>query len=172
MRTDGTFFNPSARQRNTAVHEGVMPVEKVNYGRWLFRLITWDGLLPGCVVLVPTVIEFLIPNNRGAIEFASVMLPVIGLLIRIRLGLRHIGSNHCTVAARCFQLCAFVLGILLLGLIECVLMLTHVMPPLIFVDWTDIVECAIPFLIYATLMAIAMYPGRAPSQQETAGGLM
>lgn len=142
---------------------------RVNYGQWLIRLVTWDGLLPGCIVLAPSVVEFLFPKNREAIELVSVMLPVIGLSIRIRLGSRHIGSNHCSVTIRCFQMCAFILGLLLLGLVECVLVLTHVMPVgALFVDSRDVVIWATVFSIYLFAMAIAMYPGRAISHLEMA----
>ena len=141
-----------------------MPVKELNYSLWLFRLITWDGLLPGCVVLVPIVIGFLFPNNRGPIELAAVVLPSAGFFIRIRAGAGHIASNHCSITVRRIQLCAFVLGIFPLVLLECVLMLTHVMPALIM-NWTDIAVCAILFAIYLTLMAIAMYPGQVALQQ-------
>ena len=115
--------------------------------------------------LVPIMIGFLFPNNRAPIELAAVMLPIAGFFIRIRVGARHITSNHCSITVRRIQLCAFVLGIFPLVLLECVLMLTHVMPALIM-NWTDIAVCAILFSIYLTLMAIAMYPGRAALQPE------
>ncbi len=141
-----------------------MPAKELNYGKWLFRLITWDGLLPGCVVLAPIVIGFLFPNNRVPIELAAVILPIAGFFIRIRVGARHIASNHCSITVRWFQLCCFVLGVFPLVLFECFLMLTHVMPALIM-NWTDIAVCAILFAIYLTLMAIAMYPGQVALQQ-------
>jgi hypothetical protein len=68
-------------------------VGRVNYGSWLRRLIAWDGLLPGCIVIVPAAIEILLPNHRGAIEIAALILPITAFFLRVRAGKHHIASN-------------------------------------------------------------------------------
>lgn len=137
-----------------------MVVRQVNLGAWLFRVLTWDGLLPACVVLFPTVIELLLPNNRAAIEVIAVVLPIIGFFLRVRAGRRQIASNKCGAAFRIFQFCMFSLGILVLTLIDAVVILSHVMPPGAWcVDRTDLVVWVILSSVYLTSMGMAMYPG-------------
>ena len=31
---------------------------------WLLRVLKWDGILPVCIVLIPSVIALLVPNRR------------------------------------------------------------------------------------------------------------
>jgi hypothetical protein len=140
-------------------------VERVNYGSWLRTLIAWDGLLPGCIVILPTAIEILFPNRRGAIEIAALILPITAFFLRVRAGKHHIASNRCSVAFRRFQFCVFCFAIFPLVLIDCFLVLSHVMPKgALFEADTDWLIWVILFAIYLTLMAVAMYPGRdAPS---------
>jgi hypothetical protein len=127
---------------------------------WLLRILTWDGLLPACVVLFPTVIAIVLPNNRGAIEITAVVLPIAGFFLRVSAGRRQIASNRCAARLRHVQLCAFVLGILVLTLIDAVLILSHVMPQgALFADKTDRVVWTILFSVYLASMTIAMYPG-------------
>ena len=146
-----------------------MAVGRVNYGSWFFRVLGWDGVMPVCVALIPTVINFLIPVNRGAIEITAVFLPIAGFLIRFVMGARHISTNHCTPQVRRFQVCAFCLGIFLLVFVDALLILSHVMPKgALFANQTDRVFWVILISAYLTSMAIAMYPGRMNSQDDTA----
>jgi hypothetical protein len=138
-----------------------MVARNVNFGAWLFRVLTWDGLLPAFVILAPMLIEVLIPNNRGAIEIAAVVLPITGFFIRISVGKRHIASNSCGVVVRRLQFGVFCLGILTLVLIDSVLILCHVMPKAApFATKADCIVWIVLFSTYLTSMTIAMYPGR------------
>jgi hypothetical protein len=128
---------------------------------WLVRVITWDGVLPACVLLVPSVVALVLPNRRGAIEITAVALPIVAFLIRFRVGKRHIDSNHCGEAMKVFQLCIFSLGILALVLFDAFVVLIHVMPRRAGgITPADLFELAIPVSIYLAIMALAMYPGR------------
>ncbi len=145
-----------------------MAVGRVNYGSWFFRVLGWDGLLPVCIVLIPTLVKILIPNNRGAIEATGVLLPIAAFFVRLFIGLRHIASNHCAVSVRGFQYCVFCLGIFLLVCVDALLILSQEMPKgAMFVTRTDYVVFAILISIYLTSMTFAMYPGRVQSPDDT-----
>lgn len=137
-----------------------MAVRRVNFGFWLLRVLTWDTLLPACVVLLPTVIEILIPNNRVAIEVTAVALPIIGFFVRLGAGRRQIASNNCGVAFRRFQSCVFCVGIFPLVLADSFLILSHLLPQgALFAHRTDCVLWVILVSIYLASMSVAMYPG-------------
>ena len=126
----------------------------------MFRLFTWDGILPFSVLLVPEIIERLVPN-RGAIEIAAVALPIIFFFVRIVTGCRHIDANHCTPGFQRFQVWAMVFGVFILVFIDAILILSHVMP-------NDAVNNRADWIIFATIiatyflaMSVAMYPGRS-----------
>lgn len=144
-----------------------MAAGRVNYGSWFFRVLEWDGLLPVFIALIPTVIGFLIPNNRGVIEITGVLLPIAGFFIRFVIGARHIRSNQCAITVRRLQVCFFLLGILLLVFIDALLILSHLMPEGTF-KRTDYFVFAIIISMYLASMTIAMYPGRVNSLDDTA----
>ena len=138
-----------------------MATEQVNYGAWFFRVVAWDGLIPLCVVLLPAVIKYLMPNHRGALEIAALATPAIMFILRLIVGKRHIAANHCSATVRMVQVCVFYFGILVLGFIEGVLILSHLLPPgALFVTTADVIVCVIPITAYLASMTIAMYPGR------------
>lgn len=135
---------------------------QVNYRTWFFRVITWDGLLPACILLAPTVAELLLPHNRGLIEFMAVATPIVAFFARIRAGKHHIASNHCTRVVRAIQFCVFCLGLFPLVLIDAVVILSHVMPAgALFAAKEDRIVFVALVSIYLAAMLIAMYPGRA-----------
>jgi hypothetical protein len=138
-----------------------MALGHVNYGSWFLRVLAWDGVLPAFIAFAPTGVEVLFPNHRGAVEITAVTLPIAAFGLRIRAGKRHIASNRCSEVVRFFQFCAFCLGILPLVLVDCFMILSHLMPGAMFETYTDILICAITVSVYLTLMAVAMYPGRA-----------
>jgi hypothetical protein len=139
-------------------------VRHLNYGSWLLRVITWDVILPVCIAFAPMVVDLLLPNHRGAIEVTAVLLPIAAFFLRIRAGERHIASNRCSDGVRRFQFCALCLGILPLILIDCFMILSHLMPrgALLTAD-SDKFALAIVYALYLSSMAVAMYPGRTIS---------
>jgi hypothetical protein len=137
-----------------------MSIRHVNYGFWLLRVITWDTILPVVVALVPAAIIFLFPNRRGFVEIISVTLPVGAFLLRVINGKRQITTNRCSEAVRTFQFCVFVFGILPLVLVECFMVLSHLMPDgALFATKTDRMILAVLAAIYLACMVVAMYPG-------------
>jgi hypothetical protein len=129
---------------------------RVNYRSWLLTVLTWDGVLPACVALIPAGIKLILPNNRGIIEVISVTLPIAAFLLRFRAGKRRIDTNGCSEAVRIVQMCIFVLGILALVLVDCFLILTNVMPQGAEMSLVVSVALLAPYL---AIMAVAMYPG-------------
>jgi hypothetical protein len=141
-----------------------MSLGHLNYGSWFFRVISWDAILPFCLLIVPMLIELCFPNQRGVMEVVAVTLPIAAFLLRIRAGWRHITTNRCSDFVRRFQFFVFCLGILPLVLIDCFMILSHLMPQgAQFATRDDVIVLAIVFAIYLTLMTVAMYPGRALS---------
>lgn len=142
---------------------------RVNYGSWFFRVLGWDGIMPVCIVLIPTLIKLLIPNNRGAVAVTVVLLPIAAFFVRLAIGIRHIAANHCAIAVRRLQYFVFCLGIFLLIGVDTLLILSHEMPKgAMFANTTDYLAFASLFSIYLASMTIAMYPGRVHSLDDTA----
>ncbi len=60
---------------------------------WFVRVVTWDGLLPICVIGITDLLAVLAPNNRLPIEISAFVLPVTGILVRVVAGRRYITNN-------------------------------------------------------------------------------
>jgi hypothetical protein len=139
-----------------------MSVGPVNYGSWFIRVVSWDAVLPFCLLFVPKLIELGFPNQRGVMEVTAVTVPIAAFLLRIRAGWRHIMTNRCSDVVQHLQFFVFCLGILPLVLLDCFMILSHLMPQGALLSTNaDFIVLAIVFAIYLTLMTIAMYPGRA-----------
>jgi hypothetical protein len=142
-------------------------VPRVEYTVWILRLVAWDGLLPCVVLLSPRLVEFLLPNRRGAIELTGVILPIAGFFFRVYVGRRHISSNHCSKGVRRFQLVGLGFGIFALFVIDAVVILAHVMPRgALFAHRSDVIVWCIFAGVYLAAMAAAMYPGRTVLKDE------
>lgn len=142
-------------------------IARIDFGFWLRRIVTWDGLLPILMWLAPWAIETVLPNRRGAIEIAAVVLPIVALFLRFHSGIRQIASNRCAKLFRGVQFAVFVIGILPLVLFDCFMMLAHLMPAGGPMAAEDVFVCTVLLLIYLTAMTIAMYPGRLPPEPTT-----
>jgi hypothetical protein len=144
-----------------------MWIGRVNYRSWLLRILTWDTILPVAVAFVPTAIALFLPDRRGVMEIASVTLPIAAFLLRLHIGKRQIDSNRCSVAVRKFQFCVFFVGILPLVLIDCVIVLSHLMPNgALFATSGDLLVWAVLAAIYLASMTVAMYPGSAGAAND------
>ncbi len=129
--------------------------------RWWIRLVSWDGLLPLAVWYIPQCIEIFFPGRRGAIEIASLVVPVMAVLIRYYIGMELIRNNHCSKRFRIVQKAIFCIGILMLVMVDCVLILMHVMPKNPNGGNSDDLILILSFFgVYLLIMGVAMYPGR------------
>jgi hypothetical protein len=137
-----------------------MSLGRVNYCVWLLRVLAWDTLLPLIVAFVPYAIHLLLPKQRGILEVVAVTLPILAFFLRIRAGKPQIATNQCSERARAVQFGVFLLGVLPLVLVDCFMILSHLMPQgSLFATKTDLFIWATIALFYLTCMAIAMYPG-------------
>ena len=140
----------------------------MSLSNWILRLITWDGLLPAFVCLVPYVVEVLFPNMPGMIEFFGVAVPIAAFLIRLYVGQRFIWSNHCGTVMRALQLGVFFIGILVLVCIDSMMILAHAGPGGVrMATRTDLIVIVVSFAIYFMSMAFSMYPGYETSTDGT-----
>jgi hypothetical protein len=142
-----------------------MSLGRVNYRSWLLRVLTWDTLLPACVGLVPLGVELVFPNHRSVMEVVAVTLPIVAFFLRLRAGKRQIDSNRCSEAVRGIQSCTFVLGIMPLILVECFMVLSHLMPKGAVFTKAELPVWAGIFIIYMMSMVVAMYPGPSESNR-------
>lgn len=147
-------------------HTRAESVRRVKYGAWLIKLVAWDGFVPLIVLLLPSVVEELFPNRRGAMELTALTVPIAAFFIRFVVGKRHIYANDCTDVVRCMQLVALCLAILLLVLIDTLIILANLMPKgAMFATPVDWLVWAVLIGVYGICMAFAMFPGR--TVQET-----
>lgn len=133
----------------------------MNLQAWAMRMILWDGVLPLVVWGAPFVIAMIFPNVRGAIEIASIIIPITALIVRFNSGRQFIHSNNCLPLTQTVQVALLTVGILLLLLVDCFLILSHLGPGgNLVMTPEDFQICVFLFLTYFALIGIAMYPGR------------
>ena len=130
------------------------------YRIWFGRVIAYDGLLPLLVWLTPWMAATMLPNRRGIIEILAILLPVLGFSIRYVAGRRLIAANFCSRRIRRFQFAGLCAGLVLLGFIDCVIVLLYVMPRGALQQPGDWLVLLILLGMYFLLMAGAMFPGR------------
>jgi len=138
-----------------------MATGRIEWGSWLLTIISWDGLLPPTILLVPYLVGVFFPNNPNAFVVVGSLLPTTGFVARFVVGRRHILSNHCGIWVRRVQSCFLYLGLLALAMIDAVVIIFHLMPAWAACAATpDYILWAVLASIYLTSMIIAMYPGR------------
>ncbi|MGZ9126084.1 MAG: hypothetical protein ACXW48_23875 [Candidatus Binatia bacterium] len=144
-----------------------MDTGHIDFAGWLFRFLTWDGLLPVVILLVPTIIEALLRNRRGPIELAAVALPIAAMLFRYAVGRRHIAHNNCGRRVKQFQYLALCFALFVLVVIDAFMILVHVMPKgAMIANRQEPFFLAGVFSLYLFPMAIAIYPGRTKPLPE------
>jgi hypothetical protein len=148
-------------ERSLGPETGTGPRRSVDLRLWFWRVLSWDALLPAVILVVPGIVQQIVPNRRGFLEIISVALPVGAFVFRFYSGKRQIALNYCSDRVRLFQFGVFFIGILPLALIDCFLILSHLMPKgALFAAGSDRIMWGILFGIYLMSMIVAMYPGR------------
>jgi hypothetical protein len=97
----------------------------IDYARWLLRVITWDGVLPVCLFLIPLAAKFLFPIHGGVFAFLAVALPIAALFFRIRAGCHHIDANNCGPSFQKLQVWTLLFGSLILVILDALLIVAH-----------------------------------------------
>lgn len=132
---------------------------------WLLRVFTWDGVLPVCLITIPSILHWALPNNRGIIEITAVALPIVAFFVRATVGHRHIASNNCSSVFRSVQYRVFYLAIFVFVLVDCFLILTQIMPRVPANNDDNLISVAV-IGTYFLLMGVAMYPGQSKPLPE------
>ena len=142
-----------------------MAVEQVSIGSWLRNVFAWDGLLPVGVVLIPIGIGLLLPNTPDAIAVTAVVVPIVAICIRFKIGKRHIDSHDLGEVVWHLQFCVFIVGIFLLMLLESLLIVVP-LTDLFVREKVDMYSILLLFAIYLAAMAVAMFPGRSATKKS------
>jgi hypothetical protein len=130
--------------------------KRVDLGRWAWRVLTWDAIIPVIVGLAPLAGEWLFPGRRDASESIAVYVPILALFFRGWSGKRSISTNACAPWVRVVQFVALCVGLLPMLLMECLLTLPEVLPR----GLGQFRVLGVFFFIYLLFMVLAMYPGR------------
>jgi len=85
--------------------------EHVNSAHWMWRVVSWDTLLPAFVWVAPYIIELAFPRREGLIEAAAVALPIAAFFLRIHAGRRQIAIIHCADSTRRLQRIVLIIGV-------------------------------------------------------------
>ena len=138
----------------------------MKYLQWLLRIVAWDGLLPVCVAIMPLVVKLVFPHVRGAVEITAVLLPISAFFLRAAIGRQQIAAARSAGILRSIQYLAFGVALFLLALVECVFILSLIMPAGALLAKGDQVVWVSLFLVYFGSMAFAFFPAsnvEAPS---------
>jgi hypothetical protein len=142
--------------------EAEVALGRINYLFWLWRVITWDTLIPALVMLVPVAIETLFPRPDTPLLIAAAAIPPIALFFRMIAGGRQINLNYCSARVRLLQGIALGLGLMPILVLESMFIIFRRPVP----RAGPLLAAFFGFYFMATI--IAMYPGRTPST-EAAG---
>lgn len=137
-----------------------MHEKRIDYFSWFIRVLAWDGFMPVVIIVTPFLVQKYFPNNRNAVEFTGIMLPLVGFIFRFFAGWIHIFSNHCGRVFRALQFGVLCFGLLSIIIIDTIFVLFHGREKDAFVSSADYLTCAGLYLIYLTSMIFAMYPGK------------
>lgn len=141
---------------------------RINYVRWLLRVLTWDTLLPVGISILPRAIDLVLPNQPRLIDFASVVAPIVAIFLRLRAGGQQISSNQCSELVQGWQAFVFCFAIFPLVLVDSLLILWPALPKGGRImqpdDWKIFIY---PGAFYLAGMIIAMYPGRSPATTKS-----
>lgn len=139
---------------------------KINYWLWFHRVLGWDAALPVLISIGSLLIASALQNKPPADVLALVGLPVLAFTVRLCVGGYQIRSNACGPVLRRFQLVALLIALFVLAFADFFIALVAFVPRGNGPQGADMLPVyGVTLLVYATLVAFAMYPGR----QRTAG---
>jgi hypothetical protein len=127
------------------------------YYQWLLNILGWDGLLPVAVVAAPNLVALLFPGRQGALELTFVVVPIAAFLIRMANGVNRLRRGEFYF----WQALLFGVAIFFLVGLDAALIMFHLINGGVGVGaW-----CALGglYLVYLTMMAIALFPWRLES---------
>lgn len=137
---------------------------RVNYAKWIWRVVTWDGVVPLVMFGLPHVMRAALPNldHARATEF-FILPPSIALLVRLVVGYFYTTTNNCPTWLKSAQQLSLVVGIVMLALSDFFMAasVVNVGNPdenSGHLFWMSLFVLAMAF----PLMIFVLYPGREP----------
>ena len=134
----------------------------VDYSVWLNRVIGWDAVLPLVVSYGSLLIARYLQKQPPADILALVGLPTLAFTVRLLVGRVQINHNTCGPLFRMLQFVALLIALVVLAFVDFFVALGAFVgnngpqiPPAPL--WT------VTLVVYVTLVALAMYPGRTLS---------
>lgn len=126
---------------------------------WFSRVFGLDGIMPIFVLLFPMVAQnvFLLPDHQ--MISISVILSILAMVTRVLLGEKALAANQVGPFFRGCQKVVFVLGLLVLLLLEIFVIILHFIPPAPPVPIEVLGILAGMYLVYLAAMTFAMFPG-------------
>lgn len=144
-------------QERLAIHP-----RRINWRKWCWRLVAWDGVLPIVLLGLPHVIRWAIPNADKLIEVIGVVFPIGAFFIRVISGWLHINENHCGPRLRSAQQAALFCGVFVLVFFDAFMILLLNIPAGAIQQVEIVATAVVVFSIYLPCLTFAMYPGREP----------
>ncbi|WP_425615925.1 hypothetical protein NA78x_005860 [Anatilimnocola sp. NA78] len=142
---------------------------RINFVRWAWRVVAWDGVLPLVLLGLPHFIRWLIPNADKVIEIAAVVLPIGAFFTRMVAGCLHIRTNRCGPRLRSAQQAALFCGVFVLVLFDAFVILQLNIPAGAIPHVEVVATGLVVFSIYLPFLTFAMYPGREPVPYNLVG---
>lgn len=131
---------------------------------WVLNVFGLDGLMPIIVLLVPVLFQAVLGRNFF-IEILAIILPVAAFFWRGVLSSRKIEGNRCGKLLRLVQRAALLFALLLMALVDAFAILVWTIPKG-GLTLGDYLTTGILYLLYLSLLAVALYPGlRVQSDQ-------
>jgi len=140
---------------------------RINYAKWIWQIVSWDGILPFLLWSTPIAICSFVEDDgkesRTAwLALSAIFLSGIAFVVRFCCGLRYLSQNHCE-NLRGTQFICLSGGIGFLWLSDMLLIGCYDVWLNEFKTITDILlALTVWYSIYLPLMIVAMYPGREP----------
>jgi|GEM_PF-3631047 len=137
------------------------PKGRIDFGKWILTVLTWDGVLPAITLTLPVAINWLFPRGNEVIGWVAVAFPIVAFFVRIAVSGSQIVGNYCSPGMQWFQSFAFILALFVMMVIDAIV-LTFASMKNIVGDSEFFLASACLMSVYLPLMIFAMYPGRTP----------
>ncbi len=138
----------------------------VDFRRWAISVLVWDSWLLALVLMLPFLLSLFFDRLGAVVGFASIVVPLTALCIRLFVARKRIRENHCTRSVRKKQYIALAVALCTLLFADTLIILLTVLPNVDEEPWLEIILMLGGIgLIYLLGMTIAMYPGRGWNKQ-------
>ena len=138
---------------------------RINCTKWIWRVVTWDGVLPLVMFGLPYLIHWLLPNldvnQELPVKIGIGVICVTGA-IRTWVVYLYIHSNACSQLVRKRQELAMVFGLTMLSGFDWFMAHLVLNGRMLAPEEQILGFCAVLYVMSLSLMIFALYPGREP----------